>query len=273
MPICILRVPKTLSVSQELLSDICVAALDATLENLSIPKWDQEIRVERTNGTKAELVVSFTVGGEEYPEDFPNKVFDPEKGLLVATVQNISSLPALDSLRPCSVRLETWKESVFAEVEAVGGTIETNTVSLATELHFPVSCRISVALSPKYIAETQTGGSPEHEGKPAGQEFAFIKTELADLLGSEGDHTVELAISEPTLADTDISIDVDLGSKQDLTAEQLETVVMTIEQQLQQRGLAREGRSITIWAKQEGRERITTPHSYTPQSTQPTAYD
>ncbi|NCN82352.1 MAG: hypothetical protein GW947_00130 [Candidatus Pacebacteria bacterium] len=244
MPICILRVPKNYELAEARLREVCTQALEVTLKTLRIPDWDQEIRVERVGSDKeTEVIISFTAGGVEYPDEHPDEIFDPNKELKQKVAEQISNLPELTQLQPHKVRLETWRNSFFTEVESITALPSPEGVSAT-------NCKISIALSPAYIAETQIGGPPEQESPMVGKEFAVLKSGLENVLGNENGHTVELAISGPVIADTDISIDVDLKSEKALTAEQLETIANTVELQLRSSGLAKEGRVITIWVKQ-----------------------
>jgi len=252
MPICILSIPRNQTdIPLPKLESICEEVLQQTHSILEIPNpEDMESRIIRTDKEQPELSVSLTVGDYEYPGFHPES-FHPTQEQLENTLAAITQIEGIENLNLGKIRIEAWRDSVFRELEANGP--DTKPIIAETTQNFndlpQIDCGISVSLSPNYVARTQEGGQKEQESQSVGGEFSPLRSRLENLFGPESERRTELHVRETLSADTDVSVEVDLKSEHSLTPSQMESVALTIEAELRNAKLMKEGETTTVWVR------------------------
>lgn len=235
MPICTFTISKKTNVEEISQSvDICRQSLGILLAQLSIPEFDQEVRI--THGDSTNMTIGFTVGGEEYPEEYPGLLFDPSDEKILAAKANIQKYIG-DSV---PFTIETSRNSAFMIIDP--NLVEEPTSSSILEIpSYQFEGRIT--FSPEQFSNIQINHSgPEYSSEPYSSRLNTLKQELAKSLQIPFTHEAATFTDSPTAIDMRIYNDSEI-----INSELLQPAMYEVNKIAVLNGIT-EG---TIWIQQE----------------------
>jgi len=274
MPLLILTVPKQTGVNAEALAGTCNRILDEVvgvaankdegIEEkegiLGIPdKTDRELRIMVSEAVdKPTVVLSFTIGPNEYPK-FEPQAFFPTETKIIEAGQKIKQLAEKAGLQGVGVSLEAWEDTTFElrekepkELQPHGLTAEA-IAEIGKRIKEP---RIRVVLSQDMI---EAGGGKETEQGRQIEFYNQVTQEMAKIMGETLGIPAQTKLRTEVLvadkADSDISVEFDCQPEGSLIPRELrEYGAGRLEQLLNEKLPAGEAE---VWLRQ-GQPEVTT---------------
>ncbi len=253
MPLCSVEVPKGAAPGViEKAKVLANKSLEIAHERLEVPD-PEDLETNVIEGEQARLLISYTVGPNEYP-GFPNPSFYPADEQVSLAGEEIHAKAIQSDLEVAQTTIEAWSDTTFIlrDPEASEPTPPDEDLSgVSLSIKKP---QLRLIVSP----EKQQGSTAlPREAEPATEldpNLKFIEgvgRKLSEVLGLPEDLPILFHVQSTLFADTDFAVEFDcqpIGDYQ--ISEKARTyIAQLIEQELNQNPLTRDG-SAEVWVRQ-----------------------
>jgi len=255
MPLCSVEVsrgaaPEVLQKAQKLARE----SLEIACKQLEVPDpEDLEINVIEGEGGQTKLLVSYTIGPNEYP-DFPNPSFNPTDEQVSQTGKKIHAKASRGDLEVAQTTIEAWENTTFIlrNPEAPEPTPpDEDLKEIGLSIKRP---QLRLIVSP----EKQQGSTalpreaePTTEPEPNLKFIEGVGKKLSEILGLPEDLPIPVHIQPTLFADTDFAVEFDCQpiSGYQISEEARTYIAKLIERELNQNPSTRNG-SAEVWVRQ-----------------------
>lgn len=255
MPLCSIEVskgaaPEVVLKAQELAAE----SLEIAHKRLEVPDPDDlETSVVEGKGEQTNLLVSYTIGPDEYP-DFPESSFEPTDEQVSVAGEEIHATASQGDLEVAQTTIEAWKDTTFIlrDLEAPEPTPpdeDLKEVGLSIE-----EPQLRLIVSPeKQPGQTALPREAEPTTEPK-QNLKFIEgigNKLSEVLGLPEDSPIPIHVQPALFADTDFAVEFDCQpvSGYQISEEARIYMAQLIERELNQNPSTRDG-SAEVWVRQ-----------------------
>ena len=255
MPLCSVEVPKraTPEIVQKA-RRLAGESLEIVYKKLEVPDpEDLETNVVESKGEQAKLLVSYTIGPNEYP-DFPKASFYPTDEQVSAVGREIHAKANLGGLEVAETTIEAWENTTFIlrdpkttkpiapdeDLKKVGLSIEKLQLRLIVS---PEKQQRPTVLPPEV--------EPSTELEPNLSFIESVGKKLSEVLGLPEDSPIPVHVQPTLFADTDFAVEFDCQpiSGYQISEEARTYIAQLIEQELNQNPSTRNG-SAEAWVRQ-----------------------
>lgn len=255
MPLCSVEVPR--GAAPEVIQKakkLAGESLEIVHRQLGVPDpEDLETNVVEDERKQAKLLISYTVGPNEYP-DFPNPSFRPTDEQVTQTGKGVHAKASQSELKVSQVTIEAWVNTtfIFRDPEAPEPTLPAEDLKeVGLSIERP---QLRLIVSPeKQQSPTALPREvePTTEPEPNLKFIEGVGIKLSEVLGLPEDSPIPVHVQPALFADTDFAIEFDCQS---ITGYQISEEVRTymaqlIEQELNQNPSTRDG-SAEVWIRQ-----------------------
>lgn len=255
MPLCSVEIPrgaapKVVQEAQKLAGE----ALEIAHKRLEVPDpEDLETNVIEGEGEQAKLLISYTVGPNEYP-DFPDPSFRPTDGQVSVTGKEIHAKARRSNLEVTQTTIEAWENTTFIlrDPEAPEPTpTDEDLREIGLSIEKP---QLRLIVSPEKQQSLTTlprEVEPTSEPEPNLEFIEGVGRKLSEALGLPEDSPISVHVQPALFADTDFAVEFDC---QPVTGFQISEEARTyiaqlIEQELNQNPSTMDG-SAEVWVRQ-----------------------
>lgn len=263
MPLCKLEIPSSGQLSpqiedQEAAVAECNRVLNLVIDRFDIPDpGDKEVCLVKVDAEHPQLVLSFSVGPNEYPRHEPSSL-DPDRELVREVVAEIHR-EVSEALGITQTRMEAYRDSTFVitptelpQDEPVSDETKKEILSKVTEP------KLTIFLSPNLRQGASVTKEIERDGEDPFEEVAIeVSLSIGETLGLPN---VETEVVWTEYADSEVSMELDcqVEGNYRIPSEAREAAAKSAERALNQNIHTRD-REAEIWIRQGDPEVETFP--------------
>jgi len=255
MPLCSVEVPK--GVGPEVVQKaqgLALKSLKIVHQLFEVPDpEDLEINVIGGEGEQTGILISYTVGPNEYP-DSPNPFFEPTDKQINQAGKEIHVKANQGNLKVAQTTIEAWDNTTFivCNPEAPGPTQPPEDLKgIGRLIKKP---RLTLIISPK----KQQGSvalprevEPTTESEPNHKFIEGVGKKLSEVLGLPEDTPISIHVQPTLFADTDFAVVFDCQPDPSYQISGIARTYMAqlVEQELNQNPSTRDG-TAEVWVRQ-----------------------